>query len=95
MTLTPWCSRPAGLSALAMGLLLTIHSAAPNAQQRSPLQTPLQSSVPRSGSQLAAVDAATIARVQQRLLDLGYNPGPADGAMGRRTQRRDHQLSAR
>jgi peptidoglycan hydrolase-like protein with peptidoglycan-binding domain len=41
----------------------------------------------------------TIAEMQQRLLDLGYQPGPADGILGKRTidalkkYQRDNNLS--
>jgi peptidoglycan hydrolase-like protein with peptidoglycan-binding domain len=42
----------------------------------------------------------TVKQVQQTLADLGYAPGPADGAMGRETERaiaafqRDRKLDA-
>jgi len=38
-----------------------------------------------SGTTNAPAEAMTVAEMQKILLDLGYRPGPVDGAIGKRT----------
>jgi peptidoglycan hydrolase-like protein with peptidoglycan-binding domain len=44
-------------------------------------------SAPRAKPVTPAIDDATVKQVQQILADLGYAPGPVDGALGEETQR--------
>ena len=100
MTVVPRHSNRAYWLALGLGSLLSVLASVSDARSYSTQRIDSHSennattvmtdapmgSIDRGQVHLAQVDSSTVARVQQRLRDLGYDPGPADGAMGRRTQ---------